>query len=149
MLFGAKNDDETDVEARREIQIDLAVKKHLRPELINRLSAVVKFHSLGIAEARLIVEKCLSVLNERLKERELDLYLQPETIEFLIQKGFSPEYGAREMERIFEQYITRPFAEEILDGSTDGVGRMVAHFDGDYIFFREANALFQRRCRAS
>ncbi len=145
MGFGAKYDDEKDVEAQREIQIDMAVKKHLRPELINRLSAVVKFHSLGREEARQIIEKCLARLEDRLKEHKFYLRLQPEVVDLLIEKGFSYEYGARMLERTFDELITQPLAEEILDGSTEGSDGIAAHLIGGDIIFRDVHSLIHRR----
>jgi ATP-dependent Clp protease ATP-binding subunit ClpB len=56
-------------------RIKSAIKKHLRPELVNRLSSTVQFHYLAPTNIREIVEKCLAALNGRLADRQIAVLL--------------------------------------------------------------------------
>ena len=136
MGFGAKANMEGDKDDGLEARINEAVRKHLRPELINRLSAVVPFHPLGKEEVRGIVLKCLGNLNNRLADRGIIVDLESAVTDLLIETGFSPEYGARELERTFERLITKPLAEEIMKGGAVGSSSAVAILlvDGKIIF---------------
>lgn len=115
--FGAKPEGLVEIQARQEEQIQVAIKAHLRPELVNRLSAIVQFQSLQPEHIRQIIEKCVTALNVRLEERQITLTLSPEVLELIAKEGFSPEFGARELERTFERIISKPLAEAILQGS--------------------------------
>jgi len=124
MGFGAKPEESDELKDRRENQIDSAIRKHLRPELINRLSAVVQFQPLQPEHIRQIVEKCLTALNVRLSDRGITLSMSPEVVELVVEKGFSPEFGARELERTFERLIALPLAQSILEGKTSADGHV-------------------------
>lgn len=116
MGFGAKPEEAAEIQARMDERIKSAIKKHLRPELVNRLSSIVQFHQLAPADIREIVEKCLAALNARLAERQITVSLSPEVADLIVKEGFSPEYGARELERTIELLISKPLAEAIITG---------------------------------
>ena len=117
MGFGAKPEDAAEIQERMDERIKSAIKKHLRPELVNRLSSIVQFHQLAPAHIREIVGKCLAALNARLADRQMTVSLSPEVVDLLVKEGFSPEYGARELERTIERLVSKPLAEAILAGS--------------------------------
>ena len=117
MGFGAVPENAEDIQKRMGERIQAAVKKHLRPELVNRLSAIVQFLPLQPAHIREIIGKCLASLNARLAERHIVLSLSPEVVDLVVNEGFSKEFGARELERTVERLISNPLAEAILGGS--------------------------------
>jgi len=137
MGFGAKLEDAAELQARMDERIKSAIKKHLRPELVNRLSSIVQFHQLVPADIREIVEKCLAALNARLAERQITVSLSPEVVDLIVKEGFSPEYGARELERTIERLISKPLAEAILAGSIKS-GPVVANLKKGMVVFRAA-----------
>ena len=135
MGFGAKPESPAEIQARMDERIKSAIKKHLRPELVNRLSSIVQFHQLAPADIREIVEKCLAALNARLADRQIVVSLSPEVVDLLVKEGFSPEYGARELERTIERLISKPLAEAILAGSIKS-GPVVARLKEGTVVFR-------------
>lgn len=135
MGFGAKPEDAAAIHARMDERIRAAIKSHLRPELVNRLSSIVQFHQLAPADIREIVGKCLAALNARLADRQITVTLSPEVVDLLVKEGFSPEYGARELERTIERLISRPLAEAILADSIKS-GPVVANLKKGMIVFR-------------
>jgi ATP-dependent Clp protease ATP-binding subunit ClpC len=116
MGFGAKPEDAAEIQDRMDERIKSAIKKHLRPELVNRLSSIVQFHQLTSANIREIVGKCLASLNARLADRQITISLSPEVVDLLVKEGFSPEYGARELGRVFERIVAKPLGNALLEG---------------------------------
>jgi ATP-dependent Clp protease ATP-binding subunit ClpC len=137
MGFGVKPRDDEDVRAEMRERINEAIKKHLRPELINRLSAVVQFKVLRDEEIRLIVLKCITDLNNCLADRGITINLAPGVTDCLIREGSSTEYGARELERTVERLITKPFSQLLLSSENPwGTEYVVSLNDGVVTFLR-------------
>ncbi|MEE0871403.1 MAG: AAA family ATPase [Bacteroidaceae bacterium] len=100
------------------------VKKTFKPEFINRLSSIVVFHDMDMHMAQLILEKKLRQLHDKLVARNVNLTLTPEAFDFLLHEGFTPEYGAREMDRVISQRIKPLLMKEILFGSLQNGGNV-------------------------
>jgi ATP-dependent Clp protease ATP-binding subunit ClpC len=90
--------------------------ERFRPELINRLSNIITFHSLGEAELRAIIDKLMARVQRRLLDKRIELLLTPEAGDTLLKLGYRPEWGAREIERVIEEKIVQPLAQALLDG---------------------------------
>ena len=94
-----------------------AIGQTFRPEFQNRLDKVIVFHPLSRDLMRGILAKELGRVLERrgLKDREWAVEWEASAQEFLIEKGFSPEMGARPLKRAIEQYVIAPLAETIVE----------------------------------
>jgi ATP-dependent Clp protease ATP-binding subunit ClpC len=97
-------------------QVADAIKRHLRPELLNRISRTVVFNPLSRENVREIAEKFIAHLNARLGEQGLRLTLDESVYALLMREGYSAEFGARPMERAVEALIAQPLARAILEG---------------------------------
>ena len=95
-----------------------SVKKTFKPEFINRLSGIVVFNDMDSTMAGLILDKKLKQLSQRLETRGFTMSLSDEARKLLLEKGFSRQYGAREMDRAIQQYLTPLLMERILFGKT-------------------------------
>jgi ATP-dependent Clp protease ATP-binding subunit ClpA len=93
------------------------VKKTFKPEFINRLSSIVIFHDMDRNMARLILQKKLRQLEDKLATKKVRLTLCPEAFEHLLAQGFTTEYGAREMDRVISQQLKPLLMKEILFGT--------------------------------
>lgn len=102
------------------------VKKTFKPEFINRLSATVVFHDMDRRMASLILDKKLGELNNKLAARQVEMELSPEAREWLLQLGFLPEYGAREMDRVIAAHLKPLLMREILFGALKTGGKACA-----------------------
>ena len=98
------------------------VKKTFKPEFINRLSGTVVFHDMDEPMATLILKKKLTELQENLAARHVELQLSDEAFALLLRLGFTPEYGAREMDRVINQQLKPLLVHEILFGKLRGTG---------------------------
>lgn len=92
------------------------VKKTFKPEFINRLSSIVVFNDMNRGMATLILDKKLNELNKRLIERNVTITFAHEAKEWLLNKGFSDKYGAREIERVINRNLKPILVNEILFG---------------------------------
>jgi ATP-dependent Clp protease ATP-binding subunit ClpC len=94
-----------------------ALKKTFNPEFINRIDETIVFHPLNQEHIRKILSLAIQDLNHRLENKRLYLELKPEAEEWLLKKGYQPEYGARPIKRIIQRYIEDPLSEELLKGN--------------------------------
>ena len=107
------------------------VKKTFKPEFINRLSGTIVFNDMDEHMASLILDKKLRQLADRLKEKGVAANLKPEAYKLLLEKGFTKLYGAREMDRTINQYLTPLLMEEILFGKLAKGGEVTITRNGD------------------
>ena len=91
-----------------------AMKRFFRPEFLSRVDEIVTFHPLNSEHARRIVKIHLERLNRRFIPRGLEIRCNTAAVEHLAEKGFSPEYGAREILRTIEKEVMRPVAQTLL-----------------------------------
>ena len=109
------------------------VKKTFKPEFINRLSATVVFHDMSREMASLILDKKLGELSSKLAARQIEMELNPEARNWLLQRGFLPEYGAREMDRVIASHLKPLLMREILFGSLKSGGKTCIQVDKDQL----------------
>lgn len=110
------------------------VKKTFKPEFINRLSSIVTFNDMDLHMAELILDKKLSQLSQKLTPKNITLTLTPGAREFLLKKGFTKQYGAREIDRVIQQYLNPILMREILFGKLKKGGKItITEKDGNLI----------------
>jgi ATP-dependent Clp protease ATP-binding subunit ClpC len=114
--FGfSKRNDEVTYDKMKEMVMARA-EKEFRPEFLNRVDDFIVFHGLTRKNLEAIVHLELSKLRERLKERSIVLDLDPAAIDYCIEKGYNPDFGARPLRRAIENLIEEPLSEDILSG---------------------------------
>ncbi len=119
MGFAAAQEGALDYDRIKE-KILSAVKKHFKPEFLNRLNDVVIFHPLNRDELLKVIELELKKLTKRLQGRDVEIELDEAAKNFLVDKGFQPEMGARPLRRTIEQYLEDPLAEILLMHPDEG-----------------------------
>ena len=112
--FGKKTA-EANYEKMKEL-LQKEVEHHFRPEFLNRLDDTIVFQSLTRVDLQTVVEYELAKVFKRLTEHGLKLELSEQSKEFLIDKGYNPEFGARPLRRAIEHYIEDPLSEAMLRG---------------------------------
>ncbi len=116
--------------ANNETTILREVKKTFKPEFLNRLSSIIPFNRMDKKTANMILDKKLRELEEKLHRKNISLNISNAAKELLLQKGYSQEYGAREMERTVTHYLKRLLTKEILFGKLKNGGKAKVHTDG-------------------
>src|SRR5438309_2301903 len=131
--FGAPREGH-DYDSMREKILD-ETKRVFKPEFLNRLDEIIVFHSLEKSHLLQIVDLEVEKVKVRLKAKEVEIILDNLAHEFVIEKGYDPNYGARPMRRAVERYLEDPLAEEILRGNVKaGVKVAVSAKDGKLVF---------------
>jgi ATP-dependent Clp protease ATP-binding subunit ClpC len=113
--FG-RRDEQSSYEKMKEM-LNKEVERHFRPEFLNRLDDVIVFQALNREDLVIIVDYELRKVRQRLAEHHLTLELTGEAKEFLIEKGFNPDFGARPLRRAIEHHVEDPLSEDILRGA--------------------------------
>jgi ATP-dependent Clp protease ATP-binding subunit ClpC len=122
--FG-KRDEDTTYEKMKEM-LHKEVERYFRPEFLNRLDDTIVFKALSREDLVQIVDYELRKVRSRLKsEHNLELELTEEARQFLIDKGYNPDFGARPLRRAIEQHIEDPISEDILRGNYKGCVKIV------------------------
>ena len=108
-------------ELKRVVTTEL--RRHFRPEFLNRVDETVVFHALTVENLVKIVDIQLARLRDRLADRRIPLHLTPPALEDLGKRGYDPVYGARPLKRLIQQDIETPIARllvkgELRDGDT-------------------------------
>ncbi|WKZ24304.1 MAG: ATP-dependent Clp protease ATP-binding subunit [Candidatus Dojkabacteria bacterium] len=93
------------------------LRKKLRPELLNRLDDVIIFKGLSKTDAARVLEILITELNERLKEMNLSVNIEQKAKEYMIEKGFSAEYGARPLRRVLQHEVENLVADYVLENN--------------------------------
>ncbi|MFZ2653893.1 MAG: AAA family ATPase, partial [Victivallales bacterium] len=126
-----------DADSREKVGLRLVeiAKKHFKPEFMNRVDEVIVFRKLSREDLKEIVTTEISKVTGRMKDRNLHMEISQELIDFIIEKGYKPEYGARPIRRAVEQYLEDNLAEEILRGNISENAKVeVTVADGKVIF---------------
>ncbi|MCX7024979.1 MAG: ATP-dependent Clp protease ATP-binding subunit ClpA [Spirochaetes bacterium] len=117
-----------------EAAIDDAVQKAFTPEFRNRLDAIVRFGHLPMPVIERIVEKNIDDFRIQLAEKKVTLDVTPACVSLLAEKGYSREFGARNITRLVEDKIKGWFVDQVLFGALSGGGKAVAEaVDGEIV----------------
>ena len=93
------------------------LKSFFKPEFINRLDEIIVFHPLKKEEIRKIVDIELNRLQKRVKEKNISIEMQESAKEWLAERGYDEEFGARPLKRLFRQEVENQLAFKLLSGS--------------------------------
>lgn len=111
------------------------MKKVFRPEFLNRIDEAIVFHPLSKEDVRSIVDLMLEKVTQRLSEQELTLKVTDGAKDFLVEKGFDPQFGARPLRRAIQRYLEDPLAQEILAKKIKPQAKITADVqDGKIVF---------------
>ena len=105
----------TDFKATKKSVMD-AVKRHFRPEFLNRIDEMIVFHPLTEEDLKEIVTILMSDVTKRLEERDLQLEISPEAMQLLVKEGSDFTMGARPLKRAIQRLIEDPVSDLILKG---------------------------------
>lgn len=128
----------TSVDTSYESMKDMLVKeveRGFRPEFLNRLDDIIVFRALTKADLEEVVKIEMVGVKERLKQRGLEVTLEPEAVKFLIEQGYNPDFGARPLKRTIERLIEDPLSEQILKGEYKNYNSVKISVKDNHLFF--------------
>jgi ATP-dependent Clp protease ATP-binding subunit ClpB len=134
-------DDKTNLTAlfdKTKEEVMEVVKKSLRPEFLNRIDEVIMFPPLLKKEVREIVTIQLHILAQRLRKNDIVLKVSPEALEWLSEKGYDPQFGARPVKRVLQKDVLNILSKHLLAGTIDKTAPVVLDmFEGTLVFRKE------------
>jgi ATP-dependent Clp protease ATP-binding subunit ClpB len=107
-----------DVETARPAVMDV-VRRHFRPEFLNRLDEIILFKRLGRAEMDNIVRIQLKRVEQLLADRRMAIALDSAALHWLAERGYDPVYGARPLKRVIQKELVDPIARKLLAGDLE------------------------------
>ena len=134
-VLGFTNPD-TELEYERLVEkLQHAAKKHFKPEFLNRLDEIIVFRELTRQHLHGIVDLEINKISERLENRQVNMDYSEEVKDYIIEKGFTPEYGARPLRRAVERHLEDPLAEDILRGKISKEQNIKVTMSGEKLHF--------------
>ena len=116
------------------------LRRHFRPEFLNRVDETVLFTPLGLSQIKGIVTLLMAQLQKRLDERKITLSLSEAAQEFIAGAAYDPTYGARPLRRYLQQHLETPLARKLISGElADGSLVDVGVADGELTFKQNLN----------
>ena len=136
-----KSDDESMYEKMKR-QVDDELKKHFRPEFLNRIDDTIVFHPLTIEEVTRIVDLLMNRVKKQMGVKGLDLELTDRLKRWLAEKGYDPQLGARPLRRTIQRELEDVLSERLLTGEFHADQLIVADLseDGTTVEFRAVDA---------
>jgi ATP-dependent Clp protease ATP-binding subunit ClpC len=134
------SDDEMSYEYMKDKVTD-ELKKHFRPEFINRIDDIIVFHELEMDELKEIVDLMLARVRTQLMTQKLDLVLTDDAKEYLGKQGYDPELGARPLRRAIQRLLEDTLSERVLLGEFKAGSTILVGFDtaNDELTFESFN----------
>jgi ATP-dependent Clp protease ATP-binding subunit ClpB len=111
------------------------MRRHFRPEFLNRIDEIIVFHSLDEEHLAQIVEIQLAGLRKRLEERRIMLELTDAARRWVVRNGYDPAYGARPLKRSIQRELETPLARKLLGGEIRDGERVMVDVAGDRLHF--------------
>ncbi|MEK7117226.1 MAG: AAA family ATPase [Patescibacteria group bacterium] len=111
--FGDRKSEATEYENVKD-KVNDAMKDYFRPEFLNRVDDIIIFDILSKEAVRKIVEIQIEIVQKRLTEKEIELVISKEALDYLAREGYNPQYGARPLKRLIQNKILTPVASLII-----------------------------------
>ncbi|MDR3237486.1 MAG: type VI secretion system ATPase TssH, partial [Spirochaetia bacterium] len=115
--------------------VEQELKMNFKPEFLNRVDETIIFNPLDKKDMGGIIKLQLLQVAKRLEERGIKLTLTDKAVNFLVEEGFDPQFGARPLKRSIQKYLLNPLSMKILAGDIADEQLVKADYDGDGIVF--------------
>jgi len=142
--FVGGDEEKSQKESLRE-KVMAALKENFRPEFLNRIDEIIIFNYLGKPEIKKIVDLELEKVAERLKNKKIEIKVSEGAKEFLAERGFDPNLGARPLKRVIQKQVLDPLSLKIVSGEVKEEERIIVDLEADKIIFRSAKDLIKAR----
>jgi ATP-dependent Clp protease ATP-binding subunit ClpC len=129
-------------------KIEGSVKKHFKPEFLNRLDGLVIFKTLDKPSLHQVIDLEFKKLERRLAKKKITITLDEAARTFLVDKGYLPEMGARPLRRVIEQYLEDPLAEKLLRSPNEEKHYLITTKDGQIAFIDQSPKEGEKKAEA-
>ncbi|HEY0671607.1 MAG TPA: ATP-dependent chaperone ClpB [Longimicrobiales bacterium] len=116
------------------------LRRHFRPEFLNRVDDVVVFRPLGKEQLRHIVELQLQRVRRWLEDKRIFIQFTTDAEDLIAEEGYDPAFGARPLKRAIQRLVQNPLAMKVLEGEFEEGSAIVVDREGDHLTFRKRAA---------
>ncbi len=120
---------------KRKAGVEKELKAYFKPEFLNRVDEVIIFNPLSRENIAEIVKLQLARVAVRLKERGISLEISKRALEFIVQEGYDPQFGARPLNRAIQKHLLNPLSVRLLSGESLADQKLKVDSDGKKIVF--------------
>jgi ATP-dependent Clp protease ATP-binding subunit ClpC len=131
--FATRTDEDTYEKMKDKLLND--VKRHFKPEFLNRIDDIIVFKSLTKDHLYKIIQLEIKEVADRLKDKNITIDISPEAVDFLIEKGFDPVFGARPLKRTIQRFLEDPLSEALISGTFKEGSKIVVRRENDKLAF--------------
>ena len=136
-ILNISGDDDTNYE-EVEKRVNQALRKHFRPEFVNRIDDLIIFHSLKREQLRDIVSIQIKRIEKLLAEQKISIQLSESAIDRIVEVGYDPAFGARPLKRAIQRELENTIATKILENAfTEGDTILVDCVDNKLVFTKD------------
>lgn len=114
-----------------------AVKRHFKPEFVNRLDEIVTFNRLTISDCYDVADILVNTLIKRLKSQNYKLFVENSAMDVIVQESYSSQYGARNVKRVISRRIEDLLSDAIISGDITFGDKIIIYHDGDKITYKK------------
>ena len=119
------------------------LRKTIRPEFLNRIDDIIMFTPLNKKDIRAIVQLQLNQLKKMVSQQQITMDATEEAIDYLAEKGYDPQYGARPIKRLIQREVLNSLSKEILNGDVKPDSIVLIDCFDDQLVFRNQNELVE------
>ena len=116
------------------------VRRHFRPEFLNRVDEIIFFHALGLEHMKQIIDIQVHNLLKRLEDRKIHVELTDAAKAFIVSEGYDPMYGARPLKRTIQRRVLDPLAMRVLEGDFREGDRVMVDVGQNELTFEKAGS---------
>ena len=133
--LGFSSESVSDDESRKK-KVYSDLKKHFKPEFLNRIDEIIVFNPLSFDDLKIICNNMLSEVCDRISEIGIHIEYNEEVIDFLMSKNVNTAYGARELSRTIKKHFENPYIEHYFSGKINTGENICAYVDDEQIKFK-------------
>ncbi len=123
--------------AESEELVQMALRQHFKPELLNRMDDIIMFHALTNEHFHAIAWKYVHQLQARVAEQEITLHVDDAVVDWVVKHGIDPQFGARPLKRFVQRHLETVVARELLKGETVAGGTLEIGLEQDELVIRK------------
>ncbi len=131
--FATRSEEDTYEKMKEKLLAE--VKRQFKPEFLNRIDDSIVFKSLTKEHLQRIIQLEIAEVSKRLAEKSFTVDIDQEAIDFLIEKGFDPVFGARPLKRTIQRYMEDPLSEALIAGTFKAGSRITVRRENDKLTF--------------
>lgn len=118
--------------------VQMALRQHFKPELLNRMDDIIMFHALSNEHFHAIAWKYVHQLQARVAEQEITLAVDDAVVDWVVKHGIDPQFGARPLKRFVQRHLETVVARELLKGDVVAGGLLALVLENEALVIRKA-----------